>query len=239
MVLAEQLHVTGVIVRLGGLERLELGQHLRIHRGHQHVGGVVAVGRVAGHVVRDDQPFEVLLVRESVLDGQQAAPGLAVEEEVVGIESQSSPHLLDFVDKALDGPQIRIVRLIAVAGAELVVEVELDPRLRKVILEVEQVVVGGSGTTVEQQDLDVRILPRATGPDLEAAAGRFDRNATNTRLGRDLVRSRLGFGSGLRFRALPTGRYQQGDAERDDVLSHGRSLSSVGQPGGEDGTKSD
>jgi hypothetical protein len=94
VVLVEQLAVTRVPGLPGGSHALDLAKRSLVHRGHQDGLGVPVVRRDAGHHVRDDQPLEVLLVAQRVLDRQDATPGAAEQEEVVGIEPESLAHLL-------------------------------------------------------------------------------------------------------------------------------------------------
>ena len=98
--------------------------------GHQHLLGVGGVGRGARHHVGDDQAAQVLLVRQGVLHGQDAAPRLAVEHEVLAVQAQRLADLLHLVDEAVKLPQRRLVGLVAEPGAELVVVVVLDPGAR-------------------------------------------------------------------------------------------------------------
>ncbi len=71
----------------------------------------------------------MLWVFQGVFHGEDAAPGVPVEHEV--IEPQADTYLLDFLRVALEGPQGRVVRLIGVVAAQLVVVVHLDAGLRQ------------------------------------------------------------------------------------------------------------
>jgi len=55
----------------------------------------------------------VLLVTQRVLDRQDAAPGMAEQEEAAGIEPESLAHLLELVDEPVDLPERGVVRLVA------------------------------------------------------------------------------------------------------------------------------
>jgi hypothetical protein len=104
-VLGQQLHVLRVLGLGPGLERLDLGQHRLVHLRHQHLFGVGVVGRDAGHHVGDDQPAQVLLVISRVLDRQQPAPRVAVENKVVPVQPERPADLLHLIDEATELPQ--------------------------------------------------------------------------------------------------------------------------------------
>jgi hypothetical protein len=108
-------------------------------------------------------------VGQGVLHGQDAAPRLAVEDEVVGTQPQRGPHLLDLVDEAGNLPQRRLVGLVGVVGPQLVVEDDAVTRRDERLLEVEQVLVGGPRTAVEHQHGQPAGVPRRAGPDLEVS----------------------------------------------------------------------
>ena len=141
----------GFSVSPARLERLDLGQRSLVHLRHQHLLGVSVVGRDARHHVGDDQPAQVLLVAQGVLDGQDPAPGVAVEHEVVPVQPERPADLLDLVDEPVELPQRRLVRLVAVARAELVVVVVLDPGRGEVAVAGLEVLVGRARPAVEQQ----------------------------------------------------------------------------------------
>jgi hypothetical protein len=105
MVLHEQLLVARVVGGVGGLEPLDLRQHVLIHRGHQDVGRISVVERDAGHHVRDHEPLEVLLMVDRVLHRQEPAPRLPEEHEVVPIQAERLPHLLHLIDEPRQFPQ--------------------------------------------------------------------------------------------------------------------------------------
>ena len=88
-------------------------------------------------------PFRCSLVLQRVLDGEQAAPRLSEQVEVVLVEAERLPHLLDLVDEARQLQQSSgIVRLVAVGRAELVVVVVLDAGAGEVAVERLEVLVG-------------------------------------------------------------------------------------------------
>ena len=76
---------------------------------------------------------------------KHAAPGLAVEVEVGLVEVQRLAHLLDLFDEARHVPQLRLIRLIAVIGAELIVVVYSIPARGKVAVEGLEVLVRPPG----------------------------------------------------------------------------------------------
>src|SRR5215213_2677025 len=101
---------------------------------------------------------------------------MAEQVEIVAVEAERLSNLLDLVDEARDRPQRRIVRLVAVGRAELVVEVVLDARGGQVVCEPLEVLMGRTGTAVEQQQLDARIPADTLRPDAEVAPGCRDRD---------------------------------------------------------------
>ena len=103
VVLHEQCFVRRFPGLAVGLHPLDLGQRVLVHGGHQDLLGVGVVGRDAGHHVGDHQADQRLGVGQGVLDGEHAAPGLAVEDEAV--QPQRQADLLDLVDEAVDLPQ--------------------------------------------------------------------------------------------------------------------------------------
>ena len=71
----------------------------------------------------------MLAVVEGVLGGEDAAPGVAEQHEVRCVQAEGDSHLLDLVDKSLQGPQGGVLGHVAAAGTELVVVHVLDPAL--------------------------------------------------------------------------------------------------------------
>ena len=102
--LHQQFHVLRVIGLAPGLERLDLGQRRLIHGRHQHLVGVVVVRRDAGHHAGDDQPAQMLLVVQRILDAQDATPGVAEQDEVVPIQPERLTDLLHLIDEAVQVP---------------------------------------------------------------------------------------------------------------------------------------
>jgi hypothetical protein len=68
-----------------------------------------------------------------------------VAEEVEALEAEPPANLLDLLTEPLDPPEIRVLRLVRVVGAELVVVVELDALLRQEVLEALEVLVRAAG----------------------------------------------------------------------------------------------
>jgi hypothetical protein len=64
-------------------------------------------------MVADDQALQLLLVSQRILDGQQTAPRLAIQDEVLAIETERASDLFDLVDESVDRPKLGIVRPIA------------------------------------------------------------------------------------------------------------------------------
>jgi hypothetical protein len=98
--LGQEFHVSGVAGVAGRLQRLYFGQRCLIHVRHQDLLGVGVIVRDAGHHVGDDESAQVLLMPEGVLDGQDSAPRMAVEDEVAAVEPESTADLLHLVDEA-------------------------------------------------------------------------------------------------------------------------------------------
>ena len=84
----------------------------------------------------------MLAVREGVFDRENAAPRVTEQVEVVLVEPERDPDLLDLVDEARDRPQRRIRGLVGVRRAELVVVDELDTLAGERGLERFEVLVG-------------------------------------------------------------------------------------------------
>ena len=98
------------------------------------------------------------------------------EEEVAGVEPEREPHLFNLVDEAIDLPQRRSVRLVAVRGAELVVVVVLDLRIRQIAVAALEVLVRGTRAAVQQQQLASRAVADTLGPDTKRPLRRGDRD---------------------------------------------------------------
>jgi hypothetical protein len=124
-----------------------------------------------------DIMFEMIRpVLQRVLGREQAAPRRAEEVEVVFVQPEGLADLLDFLDETRQVPQLGIVRLVAVVGPELIVEVVLDPLGRKEAVDCLVVLVRHARPAVQQQDLHARIVADALRPDMERALRRLDRN---------------------------------------------------------------
>jgi hypothetical protein len=92
------------------------------------------------------------------------------------IETQRGPYLLDLVDIPVQVPQGLVVGAVAVPGAELVVVVELDARIRQPAVEDLEVLMEGSWTAVQQEDLETRVVADPLGPDAVRTGRRADRD---------------------------------------------------------------
>ena len=128
----------------------------------------------------------MLLVLERVLDRQRAAPGLPEQVEVGAIEAERLAHLLHLVDEAWDLPQIRVVGLIAVGGAELIVVVVLDPGGREIGVAGFEVLMRRAGSPVQHEDLHRRVVADPFRPHPELALRRDDRDELHP-AGKDVV----------------------------------------------------
>ena len=131
----------------------------------------------------DDHPLEVLLILQRVLDGEDAAPGMPEQEEVVAIQPERDPHLLHFLDVVVDAEERRhVVGLVAVVRAQLVVVVVLDAVRRQETVEGLERLVGPARPAVQQQHLDPRVVADALGPHPEIAGRGVDRDHAHAAL---------------------------------------------------------
>src|SRR6267378_2041707 len=96
--------------------------------------------------------------------------------EVVAVQVEPLAYLLDLIDESLDLPQVGIIRLVAVCGAQLVVVEVLNACRRKVAVASLPVLVSRGWPAVQQQHLGLRVVSDTLGPDLEVAFGGPDRD---------------------------------------------------------------
>src|SRR6266566_6660393 len=96
--------------------------------------------------------------------------------EVVAVQIKPLAYLLDLIDESIDLPQVRIIRLVAVRGAQLVVVEVLDARRREVAVASLPVLVSRGWPAVKQQHLGLWVVSDTLGPDLEVALGGLDRD---------------------------------------------------------------
>ena len=136
------------------------------------------------------QLVEMLLVRERVLDGQEAAPRVAEQVEVAAVEAERLADLLHFLDEARHLPQRFLRRLIAVIRPELVVVAVLDALGRQVAVERLEVLVRERRAAVQNEHLDARVVADALGLDAERAFWRLDGNQLDP-AGQHIVATRL------------------------------------------------
>src|SRR5215204_6037294 len=101
---------------------------------------------------------------------------MAEQEEVVPIEAEGTADLLDLVDEPRDGPEVSIIRLVAVLRPELVVQVVLDAGAREVVGEPFEVLVCRAWAAVEEQELRSRVIADSLRPDPELALRGRDRD---------------------------------------------------------------
>ena len=100
VMLHHQFNIPRILVLSSGFKAFDLRQGRLIHGWHQHLLGVLVVGRNAGHHIGDDEALHILLVLERILDGQNTAPRMAEEVEIALIEPQRLPDLLHFLHEA-------------------------------------------------------------------------------------------------------------------------------------------
>src|SRR5450756_2570063 len=101
---------------------------------------------------------------------------MTYQVEVVTVQIERLAHLLDLIDEPFDVPEVRIVRLVAVRGAQLVVVVILDACRGEVAVAGLPVLVSRGRPAMEEQHPCLRVVADAFGPDLEVAFGRRDRD---------------------------------------------------------------
>src|SRR5436309_2605470 len=94
---------------------------------------------------------------------------MAEQVEVILVETQRLADLLDLVHEARQFPEIRILGLVAVVGAELVVVVVLDTRSGKVAVERLQILVREPGSPMQKEHLHLGIVADALGPDAKSS----------------------------------------------------------------------
>ena len=107
------------------------------------------------------------MVRQRILDGQNTPPGMPQQVEITAIQSERLPYLLHLIHKALDRPQRRVPRLVAVRTLQLVVVVILDLLPRKVAIEGLEVGMVGPRPSVQEQDFLAWVIPYALRPHLK------------------------------------------------------------------------
>jgi hypothetical protein len=61
------------------------------------------------------------LVFQGILHGQDAAPGVTQQEEIVPVQPEGPPHLLHLFDETFHSPQVRVIRLIGISRPQLVI----------------------------------------------------------------------------------------------------------------------
>lgn len=116
---------------------------------------------------------------EGVLHPQQTAPRLAEQEEVARVEPEGDADLLHLVDETGKVPQRHVVGLVAAEGAQLVVVDDLDALRGKVVAQHLEVLVGGAGTAVQEEQPHRGALAEGLRPHLEGARRRRDGDATH------------------------------------------------------------
>src|SRR5882762_11456602 len=104
---------------------------------------------------------------KGVLDGQNSAPRVPVENEV--LQPEAAPHFLDFRGVPIESPKPGIIGLVGVVAAELVVVVHLDSCLRNDRFEGLEILVAEPRSAVEQKHLD-GAEAHLLGPDFVLAA---------------------------------------------------------------------
>jgi hypothetical protein len=81
-ILHHDLLVSGIVVLLPGFKGIELRDLFGGEQVLLEGGGALEIGLGSGGHIGDDETAEMLLVVERILDGEDAAPGVAVEDEV-------------------------------------------------------------------------------------------------------------------------------------------------------------
>ena len=102
------------------------------------------------------------------------------QKEAVPIQPQRLADLLHLLHEARQLPQVGLVRLVAIEGAELVVVVVLDPRRGQIAVEGLEALVGCARSTVQQQQPHRRRVADALRPDPKRALRRIDRDQPDT-----------------------------------------------------------
>src|SRR6476646_7505104 len=88
------------------------------------------------------------------------------QAEVVLGPADRAPHLVDLVDVTGKGPQVGVVRPVALAGLELVVMIIFDAGRRQVAVHDLEIGVRQAGPARQQEQLELRIVADALDPDL-------------------------------------------------------------------------
>ena len=155
-----QLEVGRVVIRPGRFVSLQRVHKRRAHGRTQHllvVCRVVWDGRL--HVAHH-QTLQVLRVGQRIFHRQHASPAVAEQVKVGRVHAQRLPNLVHFLDPTGNVPQV-LFRLVAEEAAELVVHVHFRRRTSKasmgwkLVREVEHVLVGARGATMQDQDFGV------------------------------------------------------------------------------------
>src|SRR5450759_557467 len=96
--------------------------------------------------------------------------------EVVAVQAERHAYLLDLIDESLDLPQVGVIRLVAVRGAQMVVVEVLNACRREIAVASLPVLVGRGWPAVQEQHLGLRVVADTLGPDLKVAFGSPDRD---------------------------------------------------------------
>src|SRR5690242_21705024 len=104
---------------------------------------------------------------QRIFHGQNAAPAVPEQAEVVLVAADRLPNLIDLGDEARDGPEVVVVRLVTESRAELVVIIIFDALLRQEAVEGFEIFVGRARAAVEQEELQMRIVSDPLYPDVE------------------------------------------------------------------------
>lgn len=219
----EQLHILGIREIFGCLDAADRIEYGRVHLSGQHFVGITAVIGTARHHVGDDEPLEVALVFQGVLHGEDAAPGVAEEEEVGTVEAQCGPNLFNLFHVTGEVPEGSVARVIGMATAELVVVDELDALGGQEALEAFEIFMRGAGASVQEQQLHLGMVAEALGPYAECPFGRFYGNQLNTarqgRTGDRLEVGGKGWLASIATRAAG-GHRQDGNQEKSRFWAH-------------------
>ena len=172
----KDFHVLGICIGAPGFHGIDGIHQCRVHLLCQYFIGVFAVIRTTRHHIGNDQCFQVLLVLQGILHGQDTAPGMTQQVKVIFRQPQSSSDLFYFFHKTREIPVCRVIRVIRETATKLVIIYEFNPFLWQEVFEALEVFMRTTRTTIEQQDFSLGIITEPFGPDLEFFSQAFNFN---------------------------------------------------------------
>ncbi|MBV6440793.1 MAG: hypothetical protein EPGJADBJ_02466 [Saprospiraceae bacterium] len=170
----QQFHVAGIGKIIFRFDRLDFGQYFRVHLFGEHLFGIFVVVRATHHHIRDNKPFQIVLVFLGVFHGENTAPAMAKQVKIVFVQPQCLSHLFHFLHKTRQIPQARVGRLVGVGRTELVVIIKFYAFLRQETLHALPVFVRAGRAAVQEQYFDAGVVAEAFCPDFVLAV--FNRN---------------------------------------------------------------